>query len=111
MLLLSVVGAWHLFLLPVSSAASEFKCAQKNQQQLQVLEARFAFFTASSSLEQSTSIEVQSTKCKALVFPTTTTTIITLVVCTVIMLTSEVCTVTVHSVHSRAEKCSCGFFT
>ena len=35
-----------------------------------------------------------------------TTTIITLVVCTVIMLTSEVCTVTVHSVHSRAEKCS-----
>ena len=44
MLLLSVVGAWHLFLLPVSSAASELKCAQKNQQQLQVLEARFVFF-------------------------------------------------------------------
>ena len=43
---------------------------------------------------------VHSTKCKALVFPTTT--ISSVVVCTVVMLTSAMRTVRVHS---KAEKC------
>ena len=107
MLLLPVVGAWPLFCCQSAALLVNSSVRKKNQQQLQVLEARFAFFTASSSLEQSTSIEVQSTKCKALVFPTAT--ISTVVLGSVHSDDVDKCSVHSHSahcaLHSHAEKC------